>query len=412
MKHYVPRTIHYMYKPIHLKYRPQTLKEVIGQQATTTTLQNAVTQGRIAPVYLFAGGRGTGKTSTARILAKMINCQSETVPCNKCESCIGINNGSYLDVVEIDAASNSGVEAMREVVERTQFAPIAGKWKVIIIDECHSLSNQAWQSLLKTSENPPKNVTFIFCTTEVAKVPPTMVSRSQSFEFRLVDNQTVAETLLSIASIEDINLDCDGAIAIASAKNGHMRDSQTLLDQLRNLDKPITKDIVCEVCGVVDESTALKILTHLATANCYEAIAIVKDLVSRGKNPHKILTTLVETTNKAIIDNNHPIKLVWNSQELQQIVKVFNEKQHLVKGDFGQMWLEAILIEISQIELNDRFFNICESWKSIEDALTWGKSEMPQLDIDASWENIVAVKGKKTPGWINFILREKVLSLV
>lgn len=401
-----------MYEPIHLKYRPQTLAKVIGQQTTTTTLQNAVIKSQIAPVYLFTGARGTGKTSTARILAKMINCQAETVPCNTCESCISINNGSYLDVVEIDAASNSGVDAMREVIERTQFAPIAGKWKVIIIDECHSLSSQAWQSLLKTTEDPPKNVTFIFCTTEVTRVPKTIVSRSQSFEFKLVDNQSVAKTLLEIARNEGIDLNHDAANAIAIANSGHMRDSQTLLDQLRNIGTPITKDIVHEVCGVVSESTAFHILTHLATAKHHEAIAMVKDLMNRGKNPHKVLTTLVEAVNKAIIDNNHPIKLVWNNQELQQIVKVFNEKQHLVKGDLSQLWLEAILIEIARVELDSRFFNICKSWKSVEDALSWGKQEIPLIDINSSWEAIETVNGKKTPGWINFVLREKVLAQI
>lgn len=401
-----------MYQPIHLKYRPQTLTEVIGQQIITTTLQNAVTQCQIAPVYLFTGGRGTGKTSTARILAKMINCQAEILPCNKCESCISISNGNYLDVIEIDAASNSGVDAMREIVDRTQFAPIAGKWKVIIVDECHSLSIQAWQSLLKTTENPPKNVTFIFCTTEVDKVPKTIVSRSQSFEFKLVDAQTVAETLLLIAQKESIELDSNAANAIALVKNGHMRDSQTLLDQLRNIGMPITKDIVHEVCSVIDGATALKILTHLATANMHEAIMIVKGLINRGKNPHKILTTLAETINKAIIDKNHPIKLVWNNQELLHIIKVITDKQHLVKGDLSELWIEAILIEIARVELHSRFFSICSSWKSVDDGIAWAKNELPRVDIHSSWETIEPINGKKAPAWINFVLREKVLAQI
>lgn len=401
-----------MYQPIHLKYRPQTLSEIIGQPTITTTLQNAVAQNKIAPTYLFIGNRGTGKTSTARILAKMINCQAQTVPCNKCDSCKAINKGNYLDVVEIDAASNSGVEAMREVIERTQFASVAGKWKVIIIDECHSLSSQAWQSLLKTTENPPKGVVFVFCTTEVAKVPETIVSRSQSFEFQLINNQTIAETLLSIASKECIDLKEDGAVAIANVKNGHMRDAQTLLDQLRNLNTPITKEVVHQVCGVVDEITVLKILTHLATVDYLTAIKIIKDLINSGKNPHKILTTLIAAINKAIVVDNHPIKLVWNNQELQRIIKTMNEKQHLVKGDFNEMWLESILLEIARFELSERFVSIYQSWKSPQDALEWGKSELPQLDVDIAWDNIIPIEGKKTPGWINFILREKVLSLL
>lgn len=401
-----------MYQPIHLKYRPQTLSGIIGQPTTTTTLQNAVAQDKIASSYLFVGNRGTGKTSTARILAKMINCQAQTVPCNKCDSCTAINKGNYLDVIEIDAASNSGVDAMREVIERTQFAPVAGKWKVIVIDECHSLSSQAWQSLLKTTESPPEHVCFIFCTTEVDKVPKTIVSRSQSFEFGLINNQTIAETLLSIANKEEIKLEYDGALTIANLKNGHMRDAQTLLDQLRNLNAPITKEIVHQVCGVVDESIVLKILTHLGTGNCSTAVKIIKDLINRGKNPYKILTTLVESANRAIVENNHPIKLVWNEKELQQIIKSITEKQHLVKGDFNEMWLESILLEIARFELSERFISICQSWQSPQDALKWGKSELPALDINTAWDNIVPIEGKKTPGWINFILREKVLSLL
>lgn len=400
------------YQPIHQKYRPQTLSEVIGQTTTTTTLQNAVTSKQIAPVYLFTGGRGTGKTSTARIIAKMINCQADNVPCNKCNSCLGINNGSYLDVVEIDAASNSGVDAMRDVIDRTQFAPIAGQWKVIIIDECHSLSTQAWQSLLKTTENPPHKVTFVFCTTEVSKVPKTIVSRAQSFEFKLVDAQTIAETLLSIAAKEGIELNPDGALAIALAKKGHMRDSQTLLDQLRNYGSIITADIVQDVCGIVDESTAFKILTHLATANLASALTVVKELVGRGKNPHTIITTMVEAINKSIIDGSHPIKMVWNNIELQQIIKVLNEKQHLTKGDFSQLWLEAILVELGRVGFNTRFDPICESWKSVEDALAWGKTEVPELNIDSSWQGIQPIDGQKAPAWAYLVLREKVLARI
>lgn len=401
-----------MYQPIHLKYRPQTLSEIIGQETTVTTLENAVAIKMIAPSYLFVGSRGTGKTSTARILAKMINCQAKTVPCNKCESCVSINKGNHLDVIEIDAASNSGVEAMREVIERTQFAPVAGGYKVIIIDECHSLSSQAWQSLLKTTENPPPNVVFIFCTTESEKVPQTIASRSQSFEFNLINNQTIAKTLLSVANEEGIELEENGAIAIANAKKGHIRDSQTLLDQLRNLNKPITKEVVHQVCGVIDKSIVIKILIHLGTSNCSKAIEIVKDLIDRGKNPYKIITTLVAAINEIIVDEKHAIKVIWNNQELQSIVKVLNEKQYLVKGDFAQLWIETILIEIAKLELDKRFFSIHKNWETIEDALSWGKSELPQVDVNSVWEQITPIEGKKTPGWINFILREKVLSSI
>lgn len=399
-----------MYQPIHLKYRPQTLSEIIGQETTVTTLKNAVTEKMIAPSYLFIGSRGTGKTSTARILAKMINCQGEAVPCNICESCVSINKGNHLDVIEIDAASNSGVEAMREIIERTQFASVAGGYKVIIIDECHSLSGQAWQSLLKTTENPPPNVVFIFCTTESGKVPETIVSRSQSFEFKLIGNPTIVKNLLLIANKEGIELEEDGAVAIAKVKNGHIRDSQTLLDQLRNLNRAITKEIVYQVCGVIDKSIVLEILVRLGTNDYSKAIEIVKNLISKGKNPHKIITTLIEAINEVIIDEKHPVKEIWNNQELQRIIKVLNDKQHLVKGNFAELWLESILIEIARFELDKKFIEIHKPWKTIDDALSWGESELPQIDVNKEWEKIVPIEGKRTPGWINFILREKILS--
>ncbi|BAZ18329.1 ATPase (plasmid) [Calothrix sp. NIES-4071] len=400
------------YEPIHLKYRPQTLSDVIGQETTTTTLQNAVTQQRIAPVYLFTGAKGTGKTSTARILAKMINCQSEIVPCNKCNSCININNSSHLDVIEIDAASNSGVDPMRDVIERTQFAPIAGAWKVIIIDECHSLSNQAWQSLLKTTEQPPENVTFVFCTTEESKVPPTIKSRAQTFEFKLISVDAIASALLDIARLEQFDLDLDAAIAISEAKNGHMRDSQTLLDQLFTLGKPITKEVIEEVCGIVNESTAYKILVHLATANYKEAKLIINSLFARGKSPHKILTTMVSTCLKYITYTDHPIKQVWDNKELQRIITTLSNKENLTKGEFSDIWIQAILMEVARMDLDEKFVPIYTAWKSEADAIAWGKQQLPNHDINAAWQNLERINGKKAPAWIYYVIREQIIDLV
>ncbi|BDA76061.1 ATPase (plasmid) [Calothrix sp. PCC 7716] len=400
-----------MHEPFHLKYRPRNLSEVIGQETTVTTLQNAVNQKRIAPVYLFTGAKGTGKTSTARILAKMINCSAEKVPCNKCNSCISINNGNNLDVIEIDAASNSGVDAMREVIERTQFAPI-GLWKVIIIDECHSLSHQAWQSLLKTTESPLKNVTFIFCTTEESKVLSTIKSRAQTFEFKLISEDKIASALVSIANEEQFDLDINTAKAIATAKSGHMRDSQTLLDQLYTLGKPITKDVIEEVCGIVNESTAYKILVYLGTANYQIVKIIVSSFIARGKSPHKILTAIVETCIKYITQAEHPIKQVWNNKELQQIVTTLTNKEHLTKGEFSDIWVQAILMEIARVELNERFLPICSLWKSENDALAWGKEQLPNHDIDAAWQNLERINGKKAPAWIYYIIREQIINLV
>lgn len=400
------------YEAIHLKYRPQTLLDVIGQETTTKTLQNAVTQQRIAPVYLFTGAKGTGKTSTARILAKMINCQDDTVPCNQCSSCININRSTHLDVIEIDAASNSGVDPMRDIIERTQFAPIAGAWKVIIIDECHSLSRQAWQALLKTTEEPPHNVTFIFCTTNESEVPPTIKSRAQTFEFKLIRADTIASALLDIAQLEQFNLDFDAAVAIAEAKNGHMRDSQTLLDQLFTLNKPITKEVIEEICGIVNESTAYKMLVHLATANYNQAKLIVDSLLTRGKSPHKILTTIVKTCIKYVTYTDHPIKQVWSNKELQHIVTTLSNKEYLTKGEFSDIWIQAILIEVARMDLNEKFIPIYRAWESEADAIAWGKQQLPNHNINAAWQNIERINGKKAPAWIYYVIREQIINLI
>ncbi|HBY81128.1 MAG TPA: DNA polymerase III subunit gamma/tau, partial [Cyanobacteria bacterium UBA11148] len=199
-----------MYNPIHHKYRPQTFADLVGQDAIAQTLTNAITTNRIAPAYLFAGPRGTGKTSSARILAKSLNCisshQPTPAPCGECDVCQGIANGSTLDVIEIDAASNSGVENIRELIEKAQFAPVQCRYKVYGIDECHSLSGSAAQALLKTLEEPPHNVVFVLCTTEPQKLPNTIISRCQRHNFRRIAIEPMVQHLRAIAKSENIDI--------------------------------------------------------------------------------------------------------------------------------------------------------------------------------------------------------------
>jgi DNA polymerase-3 subunit gamma/tau len=186
------------YEPLHHKYRPQTFTELVGQDAIATTLTSALEHRRIAPAYLFCGPRGTGKTSSARILAKSLNCLSVSdptaQPCGKCDVCTGINNGSVLDIVEIDAASNTGVDNIRELIERAQFAPVQCRYKVYVIDECHMLSTAAFNALLKTLEEPPDQVIFVLATTDPQRVLPTIISRCQRFDFRRIPLRSDGES--------------------------------------------------------------------------------------------------------------------------------------------------------------------------------------------------------------------------
>lgn len=225
-----------MYEPLHQKYRPQTFAQLIGQEAIATTLTQALTLQRIAPAYLFTGERGTGKTSSARILAKSLNCLSSKAPtpdpCGNCESCQSIARGISLDVIQIDAASNNGVEQIRELVERAQFATLQARYKVFILDEAHMITAAGNNALLKTLEEPPQGVVFILATTDPNRILPTVISRCQRYDFRCIPLETMVKHLSIIAKAEDIGISPDALRLVAQLSQGGLRDAQSLLDQL------------------------------------------------------------------------------------------------------------------------------------------------------------------------------------
>jgi len=282
------------YEPLHLKYRPQRFAEVVGQGAVVQTLANAIRLGRVAPAYLFCGPRGTGKTSSARILAKSLNCEQGPTPdpCQVCSQCRAITAGSSLDVIEIDAASNTGVDNIRELIERAQFAPVNSRYKVYVIDECHMLSNAAFNALLKTLEEPPPRVVFVLATTDPQRVLPTIVSRCQRFDFRRIPLDDMVAHLGQIAAQEGIPIAPEALHLVAQLAQGGLRDAERLLDQLSLLEGSITPEAVWDLVGGIPEQQLLDLTDALLAQNVEGVLAQTRQLLERGREPLVVLQNL------------------------------------------------------------------------------------------------------------------------
>ncbi|MBD1860356.1 MULTISPECIES: DNA polymerase III subunit gamma/tau [Trichocoleus] len=298
------------YEPLHHKYRPQTFAELVGQEAIATTLTNALRQRRIAPAYLFTGARGTGKTSSARILAKSLNClQSDApteTPCGKCEVCRAIANGSALDVIEIDAASNTGVDNIRELIERSQFAPVQCRHKVYVVDECHMLSTAAFNALLKTLEEPPDRVVFVLATTDPQRVLPTIISRCQRFDFRRIPLEAMVHHLSAIAHNESINIAPDAVQLVGQIAQGGLRDAESLLDQLSLLEGQVTVERVWDLVGAVPERDLLALLQAIATNDPAQVLDGARHLMNRGREPLIVLQNLASFYRDLLIAKTAP----------------------------------------------------------------------------------------------------------
>ncbi len=258
---------------LYLKYRPQTFDEVVGQEPITRTLRNALRQGKIRHAYLFTGPRGTGKTTTARLLAKAVNCQAPEGkrPCNACPICVAINEGRLLDLIEIDAASNRGIDEIRDIREKVGFRPNEGRFKVYVLDEAHMLTEPAFNALLKTLEEPPPHVIFTLVTTDPHKIPATITSRCQRFDFKRIPLQTIVDRLGYIAEQEEIAVEPEALELIAYQGTGALRDAISLLDQLTSYGDQITLDQVQMVLGTVAGEAASQLVTDLADGTWPEA---------------------------------------------------------------------------------------------------------------------------------------------
>ena len=278
------------------KYRPQAFEEVVGQSHITTTLENAIAQDRVAHAYIFAGPRGVGKTTTARIFAKALNCEKGPTadPCNKCPSCLEITQGSSLDILEIDGASNRGIDEIRNLRENVKFSPSKGRFKVYIIDEVHMLTSEAFNALLKTLEEPPKHVKFIFATTQAHKVPPTILSRCQRFDFRRISIKDIVDSLKAIAKKEDLKVDDDVLILMAKHSDGSMRDAQVVLDQISSFaDGRISLEDASKILGAVSDDILFSLAESIKSKDSLKALKIIDDLANEGKDVAQIVLYLI-----------------------------------------------------------------------------------------------------------------------
>jgi DNA polymerase-3 subunit gamma/tau len=281
---------------LYLKYRPQTFEEVVGQEPITRTLRNALRQGRIRHAYLFTGPRGTGKTTTARLLAKAVNCLApeDERPCNVCSICVAINEGRLLDLIEIDAASNRGIDEIRDIREKVGFRPNEGRFKVYVLDEAHMLTEAAFNALLKTLEEPPPHVIFTLVTTDPHKIPATITSRCQRFDFRRVPLKAIVDRLSYIAQQEGVNVEPAALEMIAQQGTGALRDAISLLDQLTSFGDEITFQQVQMVLGTVAGEAASKLVGCLAHGDVANGLDVINRTVSDGADPRQFGREIVE----------------------------------------------------------------------------------------------------------------------
>ncbi|WP_193195946.1 DNA polymerase III subunit gamma/tau [Nostoc sp. MG11] len=340
------------YEPLHHKYRPKSFAELVGQEAIATTLTNAIRTAKIAPAYLFTGPRGTGKTSSARILAKSLNClksdKPTAEPCGVCDVCQGITKGYSLDVIEIDAASNTGVDNIRELIEKAQFAPVQCRYKVYVVDECHMLSTQAFNALLKTLEEPPRHVVFVLATTDPQRVLPTIISRCQRFDFRRIQLEAMVRHLSAIALKENITISPDAVTLVGQIAQGGLRDAESLLDQLALFSGEVTPDRVWDLVGTVSERDLLALLDAIAQNNPEAVLDCTRKILDLGREPLTILQNLAAFYRDLLIAQTAPNRhdLVACTRQTWTALVEFAKKLDMSAILAGQQHLRTAEVQI------------------------------------------------------------------
>ena len=320
------------YLALYRKYRPSAFDEVKGQDHIVTTLRNQLRTGRVGHAYLFCGTRGTGKTSIAKIFAKAVNCESpvEGSPCGQCRICKSIEDGSFMNVIEIDAASNNGVDSVRQIVDEIKYSPSEGKYRVYIIDEVHMLSTGAFNALLKTLEEPPSYVIFILATTEAHKIPITILSRCQRYDFRRISVDTIAGHLASILQSEGINAEEKALQYVARVADGSMRDAESLLDQCIAffLGQDLTYEKILEILGGLDNETYAGLLRHIVKNDVSRALGVFDEAMIEGKDSARFVTEFISYIRNLLIVKTTPRPERVLEYSSEQIGLLKNESEY------------------------------------------------------------------------------------
>lgn len=387
------------YQALYRVFRPQLFHDVVGQEHITKTLQNALLQNKFSHAYLFSGPRGTGKTSAAKIFAKAVNCEKAPVaePCNECAACKGITNGSISDVIEIDAASNNGVDEIRDIRDKVKYAPSAVQYKVYIVDEVHMLSIGAFNALLKTLEEPPKHVIFILATTEPHKIPLTIISRCQRFDFRRITAASIVGRMKEIIHNQQVNVEEEALDVIARAADGGMRDALSLLDQaISYSDDQVTLNEALLITGSVSQEMIGKIAEAIHQKDVTVALQALDQLMYQGKDPSRFIEdfifyyrdmllyqtapTLEDVLERVSVDDQfiHLSKEIPSS-EIYEIIELLSKSQQEMKWtNHPRIFLEVALVKLCQQTQNPSNYNQ-EEYQSLLEKITSLQSEVNRL---------------------------------
>lgn len=384
-----------MYQALYRKYRPKNFDDVVGQEVIIKTLSNAINHNKVSHAYLFTGPRGTGKTSIAKIYAKILNCAhlENLKPCEECVSCTQINNNQNIDVIEIDAASNNGVDEIREIRNKVGLVPSNSKYKIYIIDEVHMLTTQAFNALLKTLEEPPAHIIFIFATTEPHKIPRTILSRCQKFDFKKISNKDIVNRLRYIAEIESINITDEALNEIAILADGGLRDSIGMLDQAISYSSDtITLQDIHDINGTVDKEEIRAFINCILDKDMVSLLKKIETYEEQGRNIVKITQELIDEFKNIILYNNVP-EYFKESDEYYEIIKqkitnsqIYNYIHSLSEliGNMKNSSNNKILLEIEIIKMVDESNTterVVESEKTVSQAKTEIKQNESKVEI-------------------------------
>lgn len=404
------------------KYRPQKFSEVVGQEHITKTLQNALKEGKIAHSYLFTGPRGVGKTTVARILSKALNCEKgvNIEPCNECTMCREITNGRSQDVLEIDGASNRRIEEIRNLKEGIGYAPIQGRYKVYIVDEVHMLTNEAFNALLKTLEEPPPHTIFIFATTEPYKVPLTILSRCQRFDFRKLTTREIYEHIKKISDIEGIKIQDEAIRLISERADGALRDAEVMLDQLRTYtDEEVTEKDVKDVFGFIDKSLYKEIMEGVIEKDDRKVLQLIENIFDKGYDIKEFIIGFIEfirnlflvkldIRNPYIIGEEHTYKGIASLIDEDSLTAIFNLAVELERNmrniSYSKALIELYVLKMARVQFIKNISNLLsqsEVFKLPEIEEKKDEKVVVKEEINDLWEKVKEkIKEKHQRGYI------------